>query len=181
MVGVDMKLALRNVWLLRVVAGASVAHASKGIGAAAAPPHKCEIRQSAWCIFQGAAEVTDRFVQHTDYNHVWIVRGFFHPQTPLVVMEPNGCREERSDVLESLSYENGVKWQAKLWIRIRVRLKSDKSCDLEVLVPTFKSDPTGEAYFQGLALIQNCTDDICNGQSLAGIRGQYEKRWRAGQ
>lgn len=164
--------------LIGLTMGTSVARPEAVSQNPAAPPHKCEMRQPVWCIYQGASEVADRFAKDPVFSHVWTIRGFFKPQAPLVVLEPDGCRVGRSDAVSALGFDEHVPWEGKSWDRIRVRLKSDGSCDMQILVPLFATDPSGEAYFTGLALIQNCTDENCSGQGLAGLRGQFESQYR---
>lgn len=59
-----------------------------------------------------------------------------------------------SDTVSVLGFDEGVEWGQEYWNRIRVRLKHDGSCDLDLLVPYLSDDESGEAFFGGLALIQ---------------------------
>jgi hypothetical protein len=111
----------------------------------AAPPRKCEVRQAVWCIYQGAGEITDRLVEHQKYDRVWIVRGFFQPRAPLVVMEPNGCREGLADSATAIRFDSQFVWERKSWNKMTVQVKKDGTCDLDILLPKAQSDPTGEA------------------------------------
>jgi hypothetical protein len=109
------------------------------VGTPAAPPRKCEVRQAAWCIDQGAWEITDRFIKHDKYDHAWTVRGFFRPKAPLVVLEPSGCRDGFSDSLSAIRFDLRYAWDGKTWNRMVVRLRHDGSCDLDVLIPNMRT------------------------------------------
>lgn len=146
--------------------------------APAAPPAKCEIALTVWCIREGAYEIVSQFSKHNDYRRVWIIRGFFKPSSPLIVLEPYGCRQGLSDQAESLRFDQHFTWDSKQWNRLTVKLKKDDSCNIELLIPPFADDPTGEAFFGGVALVQRCTTATCNGDSLGALRGRFEKLWR---
>jgi hypothetical protein len=148
--------------------------------APAAPPRKCEIRQSAWCIDQGAFEITDRLAQDSVHDRVWTLRGPFRPESKLVILEPNGCRSGFAETPVLSSYEQKVVWEGRSWDRIRARLKSDGSCDLEVLIPPFDGDPMEWAFSTGLMLVKACKDEACSGESLAELKPRFEKRFREG-
>jgi hypothetical protein len=115
-----------------------------------APPRKCEVRQAAWCIFQGAWEITDRMIENDKYDHVWIIRGFFKPKAPLVVMEPNGCRDGLADSVVASEFSDKFSWDGKTWNKMIVRLKRDGSCDLQVLIAKPAVDASADAYFNSL-------------------------------
>jgi hypothetical protein len=166
---------------LGALAGLGASAAESALSPAAAPPAKCEIAMATWCIREGASEIVSRFSKGHAYRRIWIVRGFFKPTAPLVVLEPYGCREGLSDVSEALNFEQRFSWDNKTWNRIRVRLKRDDSCNLDVLVPTFTKDPTGEAFFGGLALIQGCRTASCEGPGIGNLRGKFEEEWRRSQ
>lgn len=81
--------------LRTLVAVASVCH---GAGVeprpeSSAPPVECELQMTVWCIREGAQEIVSQFSQQGAYRRAWIIRGFYQPQWPLVVLEPRGCRE----------------------------------------------------------------------------------------
>lgn len=146
--------------------------------APAAPPQKCEIKQAVWCIEQGAFEIIDRLAQDAVHDRIWMLRGSFRPESKLVVLEPNGCRSGVSDTLVLTSYEQGIEWNGRSWDRIRTRLKSDGSCDLEVLMPAFDGDPMEWAFSTGLMLVKACADEKCTGPSLAELKPRFDKQFR---
>ena len=155
------------------------ARTAESMPSPAAPPAKCEIAMATWCIREGAYELVSRFSKLKTYRRVWIVRGFSKPAAPLIVLEPYGCREGLSDVSEALDLDQHFSWDRRTWNRIRVKLKRDDSCNLDVLVPKFADDPAGEAFFGGLALVQGCTTTApCDGPGLGYLRGKFEKEWR---
>lgn len=147
----------------------------------AAPPRRCEIRQAAWCIEQGAFEIVDRLAQDAAHDRVWTIRGQFRPKSGLVILEPNGCRNGVSDTLALSSYEQGINWEGRSWDRIRARLKTDGSCDLDVLMPAFDGDQMEWAFSTGLMLVKTCTDESCAGPSLAELKPQFEAQFRRGK
>lgn len=145
---------------------------------APSPPRKCEMRQPVWCIYQGAWEITDRLVERQKYDRVWVVRGFSRPKAPLVVMEPNGCREGLSDSVKATRFDSKFEWEAKIWNLMTIRLKSDGSCDLDILIPKAQSDPTGEAYFSGLPLIHPCATSSCEGPGIYELASRWDAEYR---
>ena len=147
----------------------------------AAPPRKCEVRQAVWCIYQGAWEITDRLVEHQKYDRVWIVRGFFQPRAPLVVMEPNGCREGLADSATAIRFDSQFVWEGKSWNKMTVQVKKDGTCDLDILLPKAQSDPTGEAYFSGLPLLHTCATSTCEGSGLYELAARWDTEYRSGK
>ncbi|WP_211288334.1 hypothetical protein, partial [Xanthomonas theicola] len=83
-----------------------------------------------------------------------------------------------SDTLVLSSYKRGIQWEGRSWDRIRARLKSDGSCDLEVLVPVFDGDQMEWAFATGLMLIRACTDEKCTGPSLSEFKPTFEEQFR---
>jgi hypothetical protein len=145
----------------------------------AAPPPKCEIRQPAWCIYQGASEIVRRFDEKTR-DVVWILSGVPRPDSQLVVFEPHGCREGFADTVTSTGFEENFEWQHKSWDRVRVRLKADGSCDLTLLVPLFSNDPMEWAFSTGRGLIAACKDERClpSAPTPADVTDKYRKQFR---
>lgn len=139
-------------------------------GAPSSPPNKCEIKQAAWCIQQGAFEITERMVNDGVNDHAWILSGQFRPDSKLVFLEPNGCRNGVSNTLELIDYEHNAKWDEQLWEKLKIRLNSDGMCDIVVLFPALNNDPLEWAYSTGLMLVKTCYDDLCKGNSLSDIK-----------
>jgi hypothetical protein len=144
----------------------------------AAPPRLCEVRQTAWCIGQGALEITDRLIKHDKYDHAWFIRGFFQPKAPLVVLEPTGCRSGFSDSLSAIQFDRNYAWDGRTWNRIVARLRNDGSCDLEVLIPKPEDDPSAEAFFSGLVLLRNCPSETCDGKSFNALASRWDADYR---
>lgn len=134
---------------------------------AAAPPRVCEIRQATWCIYLSGTEIVDRPSLEARYASTWLVRGVLQPDNPYVVLEPRGCRNGLSDVVEFLTPTSKFRWENRWWNRIVVRLKSDYSCDLELLSPIIEDDALGEAFSESLTSIQSCTTLDCRGVVIA--------------
>jgi hypothetical protein len=126
-------------------------------------------------------EITDRRAEDGVHDRIWTLRDSFRPESKLVILEPNGCRTGFSDALAFSGFEQGVKWQDDSWDRMRVRLKMDGSCDLEVLMPPFTGDPMEWAFSTGLMLVKACKDERCEGQSLSELKPQFEQQFREGR
>jgi hypothetical protein len=144
----------------------------------AAPARSCEVRQAAWCISQGAWEITDRFIKHDKYDHAWFIRGFRQPKSPLVVLEPSGCRAGFSDSLSAMRFDRDFAWDGRTWNRLIARLRNDGSCDLEVLIPKPEADPSAEAFFSSLILLRNCPSETCDGKSFNALAAQWDAEYR---
>lgn len=145
-----------------------------------APPWRCEIRLSTWCIAEGAYEITRQLASDSVHARVWSMRGRFRPESKLIVLEPNGCRSGFSDALELLKFERGVRWENRSWDRLQARIKSDGSCDLTVLLPPYDGDPMEWAFTSGLPQVRPCKDEACESTGLAELRPQFEKQFREG-
>lgn len=158
--------------------GSGFATASPTTLAPAAPPSRCEIRLSAWCIAEGAYEINRQLANDSVHDRVWSMRGRSKPASKVIVLEPNGCKSAPSDALELLEFEQGVAWQNDSWDRIQVKLKSDGSCDLTILLPPYDGDPLEWAFSSGLPLIRPCKDEKCIGAGIGELRSQFEKRYR---
>lgn len=133
---------------------------------AAAPPRKCEIRLSAWCIYESNITIQHAPASGGEYRSVWTLWGSYWAQHPSVILEPNGCRTGLSNELRLLGFDGAFRWQDKKWNSITVRLKSDGTCDLRLLSPPLADDPDGAAFSANLSLIQACQTDGCSGPTL---------------
>ncbi len=170
-----MKYVLAAVLSWVLLLGACASHAQSAV-APASPPRHCEIQYSAWCVDQGVFEITSRLAEDSVHDRIWILRGEFVPKSRLIVLEPNGCRSGHSDKLSLVNYESEVQWEGEKWERMRARLKSDGSCDLDVLIPASDGDPMEWAFSTGLMLVKSCVDEKCSGPSLADLKPQVEGR-----
>jgi hypothetical protein len=156
------------------------AHASPRAGAAAAPEVRCEIRLSAWCIEQGAYEITRTLARDSVHDRVWSLNGQFRPRSKLIILEPNGCKSGFSNALALLKYEHDIEWHSQSWDGIIVRLKSDGSCDLTILFPLYESDPMEWAFTSGLPLVRPCKDNVCDSAGLVQLKAQIEQKFKEG-
>lgn len=158
---------------------ASVEHEPKS---ATAPPRQCEIRQKAWCIYQEGAEITDLQKTHNDHpgEHVWMIRDVYHPQSAIVVFEPEGCRRGFSDRVSAQRFDEGIQWHGRDWDQMRVRLRADGTCDLRLLVPVFDGSLLEWAFSVGRTLIAACPDEACTAivPTPADVTDEYERRFR---
>ena len=148
--------------------------------APAAPPMKCEIQQRAWCIYQGAYEISDRAARDSVHDRIWTMWDSFRPESKLVVLEMYGCRTSFSDTLQFLSFEQDVTWESQKWDRVRFRLKKDQSCDVDVLMPPYDGDQMEWAFSTGLMLVKQCTDEKCSGEPLADLKPKFEAEFKKG-
>lgn len=146
------------------------ASASPSQQGASAPPQRCEIRFSAWCIVQGASVVTRRLADDGINDRTWSLEGSFLPESKLLILEPRGCKTGHADEMRLISFEKGIEWNRQTLDRAVVRIKSDRSCDLKVLFPGLTGDAREWAFSTGLALIWGCADDACTPRPLADIK-----------
>lgn len=144
-----------------------------------APPPTCEIRQSAWCIAEGAGQIVRRFDEES-HDIAWVLSSVARPNAPLVILEPNGCRKGYSDVVAGLDFGDNIRWHGKMWDRVRVRLKRNGSCDLTLLFPPFSGDSLEWAFSVGRALLMACRDEGCtpNGPTPADVTDQFGGRFQ---
>jgi hypothetical protein len=142
--------------------------------AASAPPRKCEIRQSAWCIQQGSFEIDIRTPSDGVHDRKWVLRGQFLSTSELTVLEPNGCRSGVSDTLRLIKSEIHQVTSMDTQELI-VRLKTDGSCDLVVSYPMLDSHPLEWAFRTGLTFIQACENERCTGPNLGELKDQIAR------
>lgn len=126
-----------------------------------APPRVCEVQQKAWCIYQEGVEITDQQITNNSDESIWTMRDVREPKSVLVIFEPSGCRKGFTDTVSALGFSENVQWQGKTWDQMRVRLRTDGSCDLRLLVPPYDGDPLEWAFSTGRALIAACRDEKC--------------------
>lgn len=141
------------------------AHAQSGEGLKAPPSH-CEIRQSAWCILYSDATYEDVPSESAGYSSYWTVRGGTWKEYPLLIKEPVGCRNGKSDTIEFISFEHLVKWRDQVLDKLVVKIKSDGSCNLEFLYPKSGVDPVDGAFFAAMTLVKACQDAPCSGDPI---------------
>ena len=165
--GVDMFSA--KAWLLLAALGLPTACQASppNVASASAPPRTCEIRQAAWCIYRDNVTVQHAPSANAKYHSVWKIWGSYWKENPAVVLEPSGCRNGISDVVELVSSSSGFEWNDRSWDSNVVRLRSDGSCDLNLLSPPESADKRKTAFSAKLTLIQACQSDECAGPTLA--------------
>lgn len=157
---------------------AITASATPPAGTNAAPPARCEIRLSAWCIAEGAHEVTRQLADDRIHDRVWTLRGRFRPESTVVIFEPNGCKAGYSDVTELKAVDPGVEWRGRAWHRLHVALKSDGTCTLSILLPPDEGDSMEWAFTSGLPLVRACKDDACEGEGLGQLKSRLAVHFR---
>jgi hypothetical protein len=126
---------------------------------------KCEIRQSTWCVMSEFQTITDQPANSKHFRNNWYVHGALDPRHPLVIREPKGCREGTSDVVELVRFDSTYRWRRKTWSRMVIRLKSNDSCNLELLFANYSAGGLREDFYSGLNL-RACTDALCSGPSI---------------
>lgn len=147
---------------------------------ASSPPIACEIRQRAWCIHNGSVEITVlQPAQGDPPGQAWILRDVNFPDSPLAIIEPRGCRKALSDTVTAVDFVRGVPWHDKTWDQMTIRLRSDGSCDLKLLLSPFESPEREWAFTGGRALLLACSDDQCTPKSPtpADVTAQYKSRY----
>ena len=155
---------------LASLVGGSCSAASTQTPTTSAPPWKCELRLSAWCIAEGSYEINRQSADDGVHDRVWSMRGRFRPESKLIVLEPNGCGNGLSDTARLMKFEKGVARQGRSWDQLLVRLKSDASCDLTILLPPDDGDTMEWAFTSGLPLVRPCKNDACDGEGLGQIK-----------
>lgn len=131
-----------------------------------APPRVCEIRQETWCIFASNITIENQPGRLPDYRTSWKFWGSHWVDFPAVIHEPKGCRSGTSDTVELLHFQPNFQWNGRKWNSIDVRLKRDGSCDLKLLSPSLKDEPTGAAQSAILTLVRACRTTSCDGPVL---------------
>ncbi|MGY0556293.1 hypothetical protein [Lysobacter sp. A421] len=173
------------IWLwiafITLLAPVSAGCATPDLPAPAAPPRECLLIRHAWCIEGGPYEIVMQRANRSEspgFDWVWVLRGDFRPESKLVLFEPYGCKDGFADSLVALSYDKRVIWRDREWDRMRVRLRSDASCDLDILVPPFDGDPMEWAYSSGFGLIRACSNVSCEGPLLADLRDAFNPQFK---
>jgi hypothetical protein len=69
-----------------------------------------------------------------------------------------------------MKFDKAIEWNGRSWDRLLVRLKSDTSCDLTILLPPEDGDSMEWAFTSGLPLVRPCKDDACNSEGLSQIK-----------
>lgn len=146
------------------------ASASPPMQGVSAPARKCEITLSSWCIVEGAGVVTRRLADDGVHDRIWSLEGRFRPDSKLFILEPNGCKRGYADEMQLLRFEKGVEWDGVSLNRAIVRIKSDRSCDLQILFLPLDGDPMEWAFSTGLGLIWGCGDKACTPTPFADIK-----------
>lgn len=131
-----------------------------------APPRVCEIRQAAWCIYRSDMTIQHEPVFNTNLS-AWTMWGSYWREHPAVILEPRGCRDGISDVVELMKTDDAYQWKGRAWNSITVRLRSDGSCDLNLLSPPAQEDKIGTAYSVKMTLIRACQTANCDGPTIA--------------
>jgi hypothetical protein len=186
-IGMLQRQLMGTLFLLLLVGcdgtGTNAADAQAQVGqpnqsSAAAPPKVCEIRQETWCIYRDFNRIEDQFSSSETVHSIWTLSSaYWERDRPLVIMEPHGCRHGLSDTVQLLGQDARYDWNGRSWNRLRVRLKSDGQCDLQLLSPTLADDQQGSAFFAGLDSIRACTTQSCEGPPLGErIRGLVERQ-----
>ncbi len=172
-------MSLNSIFLLRALLVIVLQQSSLiAFAQASAPPLRCEIKLSAWCIVEGAQEIVRQLATDSVHDRVWRLRGAFRPQSQLVVLEPNGCRSTTSDTLEFVAFDENVNWNSKKWDRLRVRLDTKGHCDLDILLTPDHDDSLEWAYSGGLKLLRHCTSEACEDSTIAELKPKFESRFR---
>ena len=128
----------------------------------AAPPLVCEIRQAAWCIYGSGLIIQHESVFNTNLS-AWTMWGSYWKEHPAVILEPQGCRAGTSDVVQLMGTDAAYRWKDRTWNSVIVRLRSDGTCDLNLLSPPAAEDVRKSAFSATLTLIRACQTADCDG------------------
>lgn len=152
-------------------------------GPATAPsvPFSCALKRGTWCIRQGSVEVTklQRVGESDPPGSAWRLNDVHYPSSTLIVLEPAGCTHAFADTVEARGIEYGVDWDGRKWDRMTVRIRTDGSCDLRLLVTPFHDEPSEWAFFAGRTFIEACKDDDCL-DPLVPTPGDVTNQYRDG-
>lgn len=169
-----MKAVLIGIsWL-----ASATAHAAPDSTPTGAPPLRCELALSAWCIVEGVHQITRQLAHDSVHDRIWTLRGRFSHSSRMLIFEPNGCRGIYSDGMVLLGFEERFDRGWEKWNRLRVRLDSKGRCDLEILLTPEDGDPFEWAFSEGLNLLWGCRDDRCEGESIAQLKPAIDLRRR---
>lgn len=130
------------------------------------PPESCEIRQAAWCLLYSDVTYEDKPSPLEKFSSIWIIRGSTWKEHPLVMREPRGCRQGRADTTEFVRSIKNVEFEGNRESMFVVRLKKDKTCDLEFFYYPVKRDPQAGGFFAALGLLRPCRDSACEGDVI---------------
>jgi hypothetical protein len=160
---------------------ASASNSANHAPSPSSPLLTCEIRQRAWCIHNGTAEVTlvQPVVSSDPPGRAWLLRDLHYPNSFLAVLEPQGCREVLADAVDPVSFAHGVHWREKTWDQLVVRLRKDGSCDLKLLLSPYDPSTESWAFSEGRNLLLACKDDACTpiGPTPADATDKYQSEY----
>jgi hypothetical protein len=140
------------------------------------PPLHCISEHGAWCVLDGAGEQP---LATASGVSAFKLSDPSQSDASLIVISPVGCDRVRADQLAFLSFEHGLKRYGQEWEGISVRLRNDGTCDLQILLPQFSSNPFEWAFSSGLQLIRACKSDVCEGAPLGVLKPAFELRYRS--
>jgi hypothetical protein len=118
-------------------------------------------------------------VQADPPGQAWMLRDVNFPDSTLGILEPRGCRKALADTMTAVDFVHGVPWRGKTWDQITLRLRSDGSCDLKLLLSPSQSPEREWAFTGGIALLLACTDNPCTPASPtpADIAARYKSQY----
>jgi hypothetical protein len=130
------------------------------------PPERCEIQQASWCLLYSDVTYEDKPSTLEKFASVWTIRGSTWKNYPLVVREPRGCRVGRSDTTEFIRSTKNMEFEGRRRDMFVVRMKKNKTCDLEFIYFPVKQDPQAGGFFAALGLLRPCRDNACEGEVI---------------
>lgn len=92
-----------KAWVVGMLSQCCIASAGasgKGGISPSAPPVKCELQLSTWCIASGAYEVSRKLADDSIHESFLYTQRSFFLQSRLVVLEPNGCKQCLSNTMK---------------------------------------------------------------------------------
>lgn len=124
--------------------------------AALSAPRVCAAVRGTYCIEELGLTIEETATSAS--QTMLALHGDDWRDKPLVISEPNGCRRGLADTIELM--EN-TESDGKL--RLRVRLRRDGTCDLQISVNNRRTDPLGDGFFAAMTLIRACYETPCTG------------------
>lgn len=144
----------------------SAAADSQAMDTASSPPIRCVERHGTWCLLQGASikEVSENRISRTFEISPYAP---LDHQDPLTLIAPKACDDGLSDRFNLLSLSLDQQYRSSVKDELKVRLNSN--CVLTALLPRWTDDPNEWPYSGGLGSVRRCTNQACEGSTLADI------------
>lgn len=132
-------------------------------------PRTCALVRGAYCIESVGLTIEAEPRREGD-SRLTIFEEHWR-EAPLIILEPAGCRNHLSDTIEliSLNRAGGV-------LAMRIRLRKDATCDVDLTAADRERDSAGDGFFTAMTQIRSCAAHPCTGP-LIGERIRSRIDW----